>query len=144
MEETYQNMLTQFYRNTQNNMHILEITKCCGYSEFLFCYNESTLTEFYNNVYYQFQLDRRTYDIKLFILDSENKKYLIPNTYQRLKNFIQNNREIMKPIYPLPCRVVYRIFIDDGSCAMIKHNYELTVCSECAIHTDQVKTNQEN
>jgi len=119
----YERKLDRYINNSQNNSHILEIQKCCGYSEFILCYKESTLRELYANVYYQFQINSDEHPIRLFIVNGETNpktKTILPISDEKLRDFIRNNVEILKRIYPFPCKVVYKFHIDDGNCT--KHS----------------------
>jgi hypothetical protein len=119
--DEYNSKLHHYINNSQNNEQILEVQKCCGYSEFVFCYKECKLREVYDAIYYQFQISRHEQPIQLFIVnDSTKEKIVVPMSETRLKDFIRENHGFIKPIYPVPCKVVYRFHIDDGRCT--KHS----------------------
>lgn len=108
----YNLQMTLYNKTVNENQTFFEITKCCGYSEFLTSFKHSTLTEFYNNVSYQFQMDVNK--ITLYALSNE-EKLLIPNVVDvTIKQFILDNRQFFKPVYPIPANIVYKIIYDDG------------------------------
>jgi hypothetical protein len=98
-------------------MQVLEIEKCCGYSEFTFMYKEATLNELYNSIYYQFQLTRETYNIRLFLKDNLGNEIQVPSNSTKLNDFIKGHRPVLTPIYPVPAQVVYKFYLDDGHCS---------------------------
>jgi len=137
----YNEKLDKYFNNTKNNSYIFELEKCCGYSEFILCFVESTLEEFYTNVSYQFQTCPSSSNIRLYIVIN-NEKILVEKTNMKIKEFIKEFRQILKPVYPLPCKVVYKLFIDDGHChedhaslnnQMLNEN-GMEICRTCIIH----------
>ena len=103
-----------FKNNIQNNKYIIEVTKTCGYSEFILIYKDNTLLDLYKNISLHFEC----IDIKkLYLLKEETQEQInIPITEKiTLRQYISaNNNTILKPIYPIPCNIVYRIYFDDG------------------------------
>jgi predicted nucleic-acid-binding Zn-ribbon protein len=100
-----------------NNKYIFEVTKLCGYGEFLLVYKKQTLLDLYRTVSIQTECK----DIlELFFIDSTtNKKIKVPITNEiTIWEFIfsKNNgpNQAIKPIYPIPCKIVYRLYFDDG------------------------------
>jgi hypothetical protein len=115
--------MTIFNNNISNTKYIIEVSKLCGYSEFLFVFKEYTLLDLYKNVSFQFICK----DINcLFIRNEETKvKFRIPITELiTIREFItdiQNStnmeiKNMLKPVYPLPNPIVYRIYLDDCHC----------------------------
>ena len=120
---SFLNQMTNYSNNISNTKYIIEVSKLCGYSEFLFVFKEYTLLDLYKNVSYQFVCG----DIKnLFLINEETKiKIRIPLTelitVREYITDIQNSKNMeiknmLKPVYPLPNPVVYRIYLDDGPC----------------------------
>lgn len=116
-ETEYNLKFKDYCDKIQNDKFILEITKLCGYGEFLVIYKKQTLLDLYKMVSTQFECK----DIKeLFFTDSNtNEKIRIPITNEiTIWEFIfsKNNgpAQAIKPIYPIPCKIVYRIYFDDG------------------------------
>ena len=100
-----------------NNKYIFEVTKLCGYGEFLLIYKKQTLLDLYKTVSMQSECK----DIKeLFFINSiTNEKIRVPITNEiTIWEFIfsKNNgpNQAIKPIYPIPCKIVYRLYFDDG------------------------------
>ena len=124
----YLKHMTDFTNSISNTKYIIEVTKLCGYSEFLFIFKNYTLLDLYKHVSQQFCCN----DIKgLYIRNEQTKtKQRIPLTDQMtmrqfVMQIINSNEEIkdmLKPIYPLPSPVVYRIYFDDGHCCCHSKN----------------------
>jgi len=100
-----------------NNKYIFEVTKLCGYGEFLLVYKKQSLLDLYKTVSMQTECK----DIKeLFFMNSiTNEKIRVPITNEiTIWEFIfsKNNgpNQAIKPIYPIPCKIVYRLYFDDG------------------------------
>ena len=121
--------MENYTNSISNNKYIIEVSKFCGYSEFLIVFKNSTLIDLYNNISYQFDCS----DIKgLYIRNEQTMcKGRVPLTQQlTIREFIaqiNNNKDdkikdMLKPVYPLPDPVVYRIYLDDGHCHCICHN----------------------
>ena len=132
-ETEYNTKFTDFFNKISNNRYIFEITKLCGYGEFLTVYKKQTLLDLYKSVSMHFECK----DIKeLFFINSFNgEKIRIPITDEiTIFQFIFNNNngsaQIIKPIYPVPCKIVYRLYFDDG------HRHENVECK--LIQTDIV------
>jgi hypothetical protein len=97
--------------------YIFEVTKICGYSEFFFIHKDHTLLELYNQISLQFSCK----DIKSLFLAIGVRRYNIPITSMTsVRKFITdgladpNMKNFLIPIYPLPAKVVYKIYLDDG------------------------------
>ena len=103
-----------FQNNIKNSSYIIEVTKTCGYSDFILMYKDNSLLDLYKNISLHFVCK----DIKqLYILNVEtNTKINIPITEKiTIRQYItENNNTTLKPIYPMPCNIVYRIYFDDG------------------------------
>ena len=68
-------------------------------------------------------------DIKklFFINNCTNEKIYIPITAEiTIRDFLFSHNsgtvQIIKPVYPMPCKIVYRIYFDDG------HTHGNTAC----------------
>ena len=124
----YLKHMSDFTNSISNTKYIIEVTKFCGYSEFIFVFKNSSLLDLYKHVSHQFCCN----DIKgLYIRNEQTKsKQRIPITEQTtmrqfIMQIINSNDEIkdmMKPVYPLPSPVVYRIYFDDGHCSCHSKN----------------------
>jgi hypothetical protein len=102
------------YRKTVNNLkYFFDVEKCCGYSEFVTVYKTNTLANIYIETRNQF-LNPTIID--LFATNTEtNERLILPNDDTiNIREFILNNADFFKPVYPLPAYVVYKIKFDDG------------------------------
>jgi len=106
--------------------YIFEIQKCCGYSEWISVYKKDTLRQLYNNLNIQFATNQKTIH-KLYLINDEGDKILIENNDIIVSDIIK----YLKPIYPMPHWIVYKLYLDDGNC----HNHHLTEKINCLIHT---------
>ena len=109
-ENLYQKKLNHFISCISNSRYIIEISKFCGYSEFILVYKDQSLMELYKTVSLHFGCA----DIKGLYL-SNNNHYKIPMTeHIKLRDYIVSNSNTVRPIYSLPHPVVYKFFVDDG------------------------------
>jgi hypothetical protein len=95
-----------------NNGILLEITKCCGYSEIHSFHKNTTLAELHANLIILFELYRQDPICNLYTKNNDGTYSLIDKSEVDIRAFIRNNN--LLPVYGLPAKVVYRIFIDDG------------------------------
>jgi len=115
--------------------YILEITKCCNYSEFIIIHKDATLCDLYKSVSIGFQLPVNG----LYVVHSNSPitKMLIPNNANvTLRNLIASNSFYFKPVYPIETKVVYKIYYDDGHCHAdhANKNDSDMVIDNCIIH----------
>ena len=116
------NMNTYINSIIPNTSYIIQVSKICGYSEFLFIFKSFTLIDLYKYVSIQFSCN----DIKRLFIKNEktNTTRTIPVTDKiTMQQFVvlinKGNDEIkgmLTPVYPLPHLVVFKIYIDDGHC----------------------------
>ena len=112
MINDYNNKFEQLCNGIPNNKYIFEITKLCGYGEFLTVYKKQTLLDLYNSISLQF--DREIVEI-FFLNNITNEKIKIPITSNiTIQDFIFKHNQTIRPIYPIPCKIVYKIYFDDG------------------------------
>ena len=118
METNYNNKLNEYINYFPGKMFLFEVTKCCNYSTFVFMYKDETLSDLYKRVSYHFECK----DVmSLYIINDANERITVPiSALTKIKDYIISNTsgisKNMKPIYPLPLPVVYRIYINDGHC----------------------------
>jgi hypothetical protein len=116
IEQEYEAKLSDYVSRLTNQHIILELTKLCGYGCFIPINKKSTLIELYNSVSLLFEREV----LELFFINSEtNEKIKVPisgNTSVQDFIFTHNSGSNYKirPIYPIPCKVVYRLYFDDG------------------------------
>jgi len=131
--EEYENKLSGYMRSIINNQFIFELTKCCGYSEFLPIFPNCKLNDLYNSVNHKLEIQKDV-NVKLFVVNSStNEKLEIPNDPNVfIKDFIKIFKNYFTPIYPVPAKVVYKIYYDSGCC----HNKDHTniILDNCIIH----------
>ena len=134
--DQYNRKLQQYLDSVTNDRIIVELTKCCGYSQFQTYSNKYTLAEFYQNVAYEWLTATK---LDMFVLDGSGKRLDIPKYINSttLREFIANNRQFFIPIYPVPAKVVYRIYLDDG------HTHE-NDCSSVFTSIGQNGSNSQN
>jgi len=132
--DKYNEKFEQFCNSLPNNKYIFELTKLCGHGEFIAVYKKLTLLDLYKTVSMEFE----SKDVKeLFFLNNcTNEKIRIPiTTEMTILQFIFNHNngsnQIITPIYQLPCKIVYRLYFDDG------HRHENIVC-ELKIHNNVI------
>ena len=105
----------EFLRIHYEYHYIFEIEKSCGYTEWISVYKKDTLEQLYHNINIQFANNSKT-NHKLFIIDNNSNKIFIENNNTILSDFIRNNSLFFTPIYPIPNWIVYRLYLDDGTC----------------------------
>jgi hypothetical protein len=111
---SYQEKINHFISSIPNSRYIIEISKFCGYSEFILIYKDQTLIELYKIVSLHFVCN----DIKGLYL-TNNCQYKIPmSEHITLRDYIISNGNIIRPTYSLPEPVVYKFFLDDGHCCI--------------------------
>jgi hypothetical protein len=105
------------YVDKLNNQHImLELTKLCGYGCFMPINKKSTLIDLYSSVSLLFEREI----LELFFMNNNtNEKIKVPiSGNMSILDFIFKHNSgsnlVIKPIYPVPCKVVYRLYFDDG------------------------------
>ena len=123
--DQYNDKFEQFCKRLPNNKYIFELTKLCGHGEFLTIYKKQTLLDLYKIVSMEFE----SKDIKeLFFLNNcTNEKIRIPITnemtiLQFIFNHNNGSNQIISPVYPVPCKIVYKLYFDDG------HTHDNQVC----------------
>lgn len=110
----YNTKLTYYISSIANSRFIIEVTKFCGYSEFVVIYKNQSLLDLYKIISLQFECN----DIKGLYL-TNNTCYRVPMTENiTIRNFIMKSNNIIKPVYNLPLPVVYKFYLDDGHCCI--------------------------
>lgn len=134
VDDKYNSLKERFSSNFKEYNYFFEISKCCGYSELISCTKEDTLKKLYENV----SLIFRNKNIKLFIMIKDEKIW-IPNSNDIcVKDYIQMMASFLKPAYPVPCDIIYKIYIDDGHC-QTDHNTPAFICVTCNFHGKKTK-----
>ena len=115
--EPFAYKLKQYVDTIQNYKFIFEVTKLCGYGEFITVFKNQSLLDLYSTIFYQF--DNREIKELFFINDNTGEKIKVPiSSTTRINDFISGHNVgpnlNIKPIYPVPCKIVYRLYFDDG------------------------------
>jgi len=98
-----------FVRSIPNQHYIFEVTKTCGYSEFMIVPKHCSVIDLYQHVSLQFACNIVT----LYVTINDNNNIDIPlNENVYVKDFLAEKHLV--PIYGVPFPVVYRLFLDDG------------------------------
>jgi hypothetical protein len=123
--EPFAYKLKQFVDTIQNYKFLFEVTKLCGYGEFITVFKNQSLLDLYSTISYQF--DNREIKELFFMNDTTGEKIKVPiSSTIRISDFISGHNVgpnlSIKPIYPIPCKIVYRLYFDDG------HVHGITPC----------------
>ena len=117
LESEYNAKFEQLCSGIPNYQYIFEITKLCGHGQFLTIHKKQSLLDLYKMI----SLFYECKDIKglFFINNCTGEKISVPITEEiSIWKFIfsHNNgsNQIIKPVYPVPCKIVYRLYFDDG------------------------------
>ena len=110
MTTTYTEKLAEYMNIIVNSKYIFEVTKCCGYSEFVAEFKSATLRDLHKSVHAQFFHN----DYLELYVTNINEKLIIPNDDTLLNTFINNNWDFFRPLYPIPAAVVYKISFNDS------------------------------
>ena len=112
----YQEKLNEFLRRIPDCMYVFEITKTCGYGEFVMLYKNASLMDLYKSASICYGTLHEI-DKLYFINEKTQEKVLIPNANNlSIKQLIASTQmpATMRPIYAIPAPAVYRIYYDDG------------------------------
>jgi hypothetical protein len=124
-KERYLNIMYEY-------QFIFEIKKCCDYTEWITVYKSMTINDLYNNLYIQFHSHNKN-KLFLYIINENGEKKLLQKSNEVLREYIRNNQDYFKPIYPLPDWIVYPLYLDDGSC---HEDHSPTKVNPCCIHNN--------
>jgi len=116
--DEYNIKLNSYIKNIPTSKYLIELTKCCNYSEFLTVYKKKSLKDLYTDVKYHYDHLNIT---NLYILIN-NEKIIIPNNENIiLYDYINNNKNYFIPVYQVPSQIVYKIYLDYANNNCIKH-----------------------
>jgi hypothetical protein len=125
LESEFNAKFEQLCNGIPNNQYIFEVTKLCGHGQFLTMFKKQTLIDLYKIISLHYECK----DIKklFFINNCTNEKIYIPITAEiTIRDFLFSHNsgtvQIIKPVYPMPCKIVYRVYFDDG------HTHGNTAC----------------
>ena len=104
----------EFFGLTANYQYIFELTKCCGYGEWVAVYKDAPLSQLYDNIYLQFGGLKPD---KLYAPNESCERLdILRDEECSVRKLISGNSLFFRPIYPLPSSAVYRIYIDEQCC----------------------------
>lgn len=116
--DEYNIKINNYIKNISTSKYLIELTKCCNYSEFLTVYKKKTLKDLYTDVKYHY--DHLNIE-SLYVL-TNNEKVIIPNNENIiLCDYINNNKNYFIPVYPVPSQIVYKIYLDYANNNCVKH-----------------------
>ena len=118
--EIYNALLRDHMDRFPGNQAIFNLSKCCGYSEFLTEYNHASLADLYRKVKLQFETD----DVKLFTMNPESQVLLeLPkDPAVTVRQFIHGNQKYFKAQFPVPAKVVYKLLYS-SKCHCAAHGH---------------------
>ena len=109
IQDVYDEHFSSFLKQLPNEKYVFEVTKCCNYSTFVMVNKRGTLLDLYKEVSNWFEC--KTVKALYLLDDEEEHRTTIPMTdVVSIKDFTN----ALRPIYPVPNWVVYRIYLDDG------------------------------
>lgn len=115
--EDYSSKFASMIMRIPDTMYIFEVTKTCGYSEFVLAYKDFSIAEFIKTVSIQFQ--DSTIDSLCFTNPETNERRTIlstdSGTIREMITQFQNDETMhLKPVYQnMEFFVVYRIYLLD-------------------------------
>jgi len=122
--------LKKYVDSIRSNCYIFEVSKCCGYSEIVPAFKNSTCADLYRNIECQFDIKPEN-KIKVYATTRDAsgniiliKSLNIQNDTTPIRNIILENQIFFKPIYPVPTSVVYKLTYE-------YENTGLNCCSSC-------------
>ena len=137
--EEYNEKLNKYNKYIENNMFILDVEKLCGYSEFVMVYKNSTIADVCNSIFQHFECSNNEAK-RLFVrkvtkkqsmyihhesckhcdnttisMDIPDECIVFTESAELFRDIVNKNSEYFIPVYDLPCKVVYKIYLDDGN-----------------------------
>jgi hypothetical protein len=113
----------KYVDSVHRNCYMFDVNKCCGYSEIVPTFKNSTCADLYRNIECQFDIKPEN-KIKVYATDSSNNAMVIQNDTTPIRNIILENQIFFRPIYPLPTSVVYKLTYE-------YENTGMNCCSSC-------------
>jgi len=110
----YDVKLQEYISQVTNHSFWIELTKCCGYGQLMTVFRECTLSELHKTVQMHMRVPT-SMKMELYTLGVFGERIPIPNCPTIfLNSYIREYDARFRPVYPVPAKVVYRIFYDDG------------------------------
>lgn len=110
----YDVKMQEYISQVTNHSFWIELTKCCGYGQFITVFREITLADLYKTVrqYMRAPVEQK---MELYTLGVFGERVPIPNSRVIcINSYIREYSSRFQPVYDVPAKVVYRIFYDDG------------------------------
>jgi len=130
----FEKQKTYFFNHLFDTHYVFEVTKECGYSQWVTIYKNDPFSTLYDVIKREFAyIDDSSKPLQFYITkkeDMDSKIYLKKQkdmteeerTDETVRDFIMKNHEYFTSIYPVPAKVVYRIWLDDG-CSHADHSH---------------------
>jgi hypothetical protein len=118
--ETYNQNKEAYLRSLFDTHYVFEVTKCCGYSSWVSVYKDEPYSTLYKNIMREFnylQLSQPKVDFQLYATNMIDEKLILPTISDEdpsIKEFLITNKQFFTPVYPLPAKIIYKIYLDDG------------------------------
>jgi len=109
--EKYEANLQMYTSAMWGPYFFFEVTKCCGYSQFVPTYRNGTLKDLHRAFSFHFG-----FRINGLLVKNGENTLAVPDEDTLLKDFIRLNPDFFKPIYPIPAQVVYNIYFMGECC----------------------------
>lgn len=115
--DKYIELNNEWNRAVATNMVTLECTKhLCGYAFFIQVYQTSTITDVHNMVCDHIGAPRNS--VSIYLCAQNMPDVVLSKTdLTSVIELTRTYKPYMVPVYPIPAKVVYRIYIDDGHCS---------------------------
>ena len=115
MDIEYDKKVKEYIANLFEKQYVFEVTKSCGYSEWVTVYKQEPIERLYKNIMQQF-VPVSQCKIYAYNSSTDEKLFLKVDDADNTKNdtvcdFLHKNRDFFKPIYPVPSKVVYKLFL---------------------------------
>ena len=109
--QKYSDKKNDYFRLTTNYQYIFEITKCCGYGEWVAVHKDAPLSRLYENIHRQLG---NLKPLNLYTFNENGEKmYILCDWDCSVRKLITDKSSFFRPIYPLPARAIYRIYYDE-------------------------------
>ena len=110
MDQLFQENKDRFFNSLVHNYYILELTKCCNYTEWITVLKSNTISEVYRII----KEILSNQNIRLFVKDQHNNVLHINESDLTIRQLMISNGTFFTPVYSLPNPVIYKIHVDDG------------------------------
>jgi hypothetical protein len=110
--DEYREKTESIFANGNHNKYYFEMTKCCGYAYIQPFFKKNTLEELYHNI--ELELSHLKV-VGVYLKNVNGERLDIPrDSSTTILDFFIANQKWFVPIYPLPAKVIYRVYFDDS------------------------------